>query len=315
MEVEHMKLLVGYDGSQCSKAALDDLRRAGLPREARAIILTVSERWLPNASANNLSVAGQSVPAVTGQMHLSSASRAQPTTEARALAREAKTELQAHFPGWEIEAEESSGSPAREILRKADGWQPDLIALGSQGRSGLGSFFLGSVSQKVTNEAHCSVRVARGTAWKDGAPVRILLALDGSLCSEAAVHAIATRMWPPASEVRLLTVIDPSNGGIPPASRARLSMTSREWVKAFMDAAARNLRNVELLVSSKIEEGDPKRLIIVNAEEWGAECIFVGASCSQKPFERFLLGSVATAVVSRAHCSVEVVRARQALLV
>lgn len=42
-----MKLLIGYDGSQCANAALDDLRRAGLPREAQAIILSVFEQWLP----------------------------------------------------------------------------------------------------------------------------------------------------------------------------------------------------------------------------------------------------------------------------
>ena len=47
---EQMKLLIGYDGSQCANAALDDLRRAGLPREAQAIILSVFERWLPTSA-------------------------------------------------------------------------------------------------------------------------------------------------------------------------------------------------------------------------------------------------------------------------
>jgi len=28
---ERMKILIGYDGSHCADAALDDLRRAGLP--------------------------------------------------------------------------------------------------------------------------------------------------------------------------------------------------------------------------------------------------------------------------------------------
>jgi nucleotide-binding universal stress UspA family protein len=75
------------------------------------------------------------------------------------------------------------------------------------------------------------------------------------------------------------------------------------------------LRAAELIVSSKIEEGDPKRLLIADAEEWGAECIFIGASCAHTPFEKFLLGSVAMAVVTRARCSVEVVRAELDLLV
>lgn len=299
---EQMKLLIGYDGSQSANAALDDLRRAGLPREAQAVILTVSERWLPHLSANGVAVANQATVPAVSQNH--AAIKAQPATEARALAREAKAVLQSHFPDWAIEVDEASGSPAREILKKAKALKPHLIALGSQGRSGLGSFLLGTVSQKVANEARCSVRIARGTAWKDGAPLRILLALDGSPCSKAAVKAISHRMWPPASEVRLISVIDPSNGATPPTNGG----SGREWVQRFMNTAARELRSVDLVVSSKIEQGDPKKLIMTGAEEWGAECIFLGASSDRNSSEQCLLGSVATAVVCRAHCSVEVIR-------
>lgn len=35
---ERMKIMVAYDGSAYADAALDDLRRAGLPREAEAAI-------------------------------------------------------------------------------------------------------------------------------------------------------------------------------------------------------------------------------------------------------------------------------------
>lgn len=311
-----MKLLIGYDGSPCADAALDGLRRAGLPREAKAIILTVFEQWLPHATGNNLAqpALGKSAPAASAPIRMSAMTSAEPLTETRALALAAKSRLQAHFPGWDIKAEESSGSPAREILKRAADWAPDLIAVGSQGRSGLGRFLLGSVSLKVANEAPCSVRVARGTVWKDGAPVRILIALDGSPGSEAAVHAVCSRMWPPESEVRLTTVIDRPNVPIvtqlvPSAAEGPASTFHRAWVQGFVDAATKKLRGSELVVSSKIEEGDPKSLIVANAEEWGAECIFIGASCARNSFEKFLLGSVATAVVSRAHCSVEIVRA------
>lgn len=319
---EQMKLLIGYDGSECANAALDDLRRAGLPREAQAIVFTVFEQWLPYAAGNSLAqpALGKSAPPGSAPMRTSAMTSAQPLTETRALALEGKSRLQTHFPGWYIKADESSGSPAREILKKADDWAPDLVAVGSQGRSGLGRFLLGSVSQKVANEALCSVRVARGTVWKDGAPVRILIALDGSPGSEAAVHAVHTRMWPPGSEVRLTTVIDPPN--VPIVTQLVSSAEGREasaahvaWVQEFVDAATKKLRGSELIVSSKLEEGDPKSLIIANAEEWGAECIFIGASCAGNSIEKFLLGSVSTAVVSRAHCSVEIVRAGKDLLV
>ncbi|HKZ78990.1 MAG TPA: universal stress protein [Pyrinomonadaceae bacterium] len=320
---ELIKLLIGYDGSVCANAALDDLRRAGLPRKAEAVVLTVSEFWLPHASETSIAQTTPSglAPMGLSQTKRSAASSAQPVTEARALAQEGKRLLQAHFPGWKIKAEESSGSPAHEILKKAEEWAPDLVAVGSQGHSRLGRFLLGSVSQKIVNEAHCSVRVARGTAWKDGSPVRILVGLDGSWASSAAVQSISMRMWPPASEVRLITVVDPPTAGVgsPRHGSARKDISGSVagapvWVQEFVETATKKLRAAELVVSSKIEEGDPKQLIVANAEEWGAECIFIGASC-RRQFEQFLLGSVATAVVSRAHCSVEVVRDRADLIV
>ena len=42
-----MKILIGYDGSDCAEAALDDLTRAGLPDIAEAHILSTQEVWLP----------------------------------------------------------------------------------------------------------------------------------------------------------------------------------------------------------------------------------------------------------------------------
>ena len=44
---ERMKFLIGYDGSECAEAALDDLRRAGVPENAEAQILSIAELWLP----------------------------------------------------------------------------------------------------------------------------------------------------------------------------------------------------------------------------------------------------------------------------
>ena len=36
-----MKILLGYDGSESADAALHDLKRAGLPDEAEALIVSV----------------------------------------------------------------------------------------------------------------------------------------------------------------------------------------------------------------------------------------------------------------------------------
>ena len=65
--IEKMKILIGYDGSDCAESALDDLQRAGLPPEARALILSVAEVWLPPPPPSSYEIVEQarqvSVPA------------------------------------------------------------------------------------------------------------------------------------------------------------------------------------------------------------------------------------------------------------
>ncbi|MCR6546006.1 universal stress protein [Dehalobacterium formicoaceticum] len=53
------------------------------------------------------------------------------------------------------------GDPAEEILREAENQNVDVIVIGSRGLSGVTRFFLGSVSNKVVNHAHCSVFIVR----------------------------------------------------------------------------------------------------------------------------------------------------------
>lgn len=312
---KEIRILIAYDGSPCADAALDDLKRAGMPRNAEVVILTVSEIWLRASSTCDVQSAqpSSSISTFTKSRspQIQTAVGVTPLSEARGLALKAKARLEKHFPAWAIEAEESCGSPSREILKRAESFKSDLIVVGSQGHSALGRFLLGSVSQVVVNEARCTVRVSRGTAWKDGSPVRILIGLDGTTSSELAVSAVAARVWPSGSAVRLITVVDPGNGALAESSRGKDSpastATHREWIDSFMKPATKKLRATHLSVSKRIDEGDPKRLLIADAEEWGADSIFLGASSAQV-LERFLLGSVATAVVARAHCSVEVVR-------
>jgi nucleotide-binding universal stress UspA family protein len=295
-----MRIIVAYDGSPCADAALSDLHRAGLHREADVLAITVAERWLPRPS-----LGGQAVEARSSAAAVTAPETAEDLKGAYELASQARLRLQSYFTNWKIEAVAATGSPAQEILRKARQWSPDLIVLGCQGRSALARFLLGSVSQKVLNEAPCSVRVCRGTAWKDGSPVRILIGLDASPSSENAVGAVASRVWPIGSEVRLVTVIDPTKTPHcePPVAEARPD----SWLRPFLEAADTKLRAADLCVSSRIEAGDPKQVLVAEADEWGADCIVLGAAASSSTTPA--LGDVSTAVVARAHCSVEIIRA------
>jgi nucleotide-binding universal stress UspA family protein len=116
-----------------------------------------------------------------------------------ALARQARSRIHSIFTGWEILAEAGVGSPGSKIIARADEWRPDLIVVGSHGRTALGRMFFGSVSQKVINEARCSAHVARGRIVEPDVPARIIVGVDGSEEADATVEEIASRDWPDGS--------------------------------------------------------------------------------------------------------------------
>ena len=63
--------------------------------------------------------------------------------------------------GLELETHAREGDPAEVILRVANEQQADLIVVGSRGLTGIKRFLLGSVSNKVSHHAPCSVMIVR----------------------------------------------------------------------------------------------------------------------------------------------------------
>jgi nucleotide-binding universal stress UspA family protein len=314
-----MKILIGYDGSECADAALDDLTQAGLPAEAEAYILSVAEVWLPPPPPSSYEIIEQARKATSqAELQRSYAKGCRAAQDALALAERARERVMTNFPGWKVTADSSCGSAAWELVAKADQWKPDLIVVGSHGRTALGRFVLGSVSQRVLTEAYCSVRIARGRVDEPNSPVRIIVGTDGSPASEEALRAVAARKWPLQSEVMIVLVDDPLApeflGKVIPPLEKTLEDDRREeraWVEKISERSTGLLRAAEIKVTCIVKEGDPKKELCKVAEEWGANCIFVGSAGFSNRFERFVLGSVSAAVAARAHCSVEVVRKSQ----
>jgi nucleotide-binding universal stress UspA family protein len=287
-----MRVLVAYDGSEHADAALNDLGSAGLPDDAKFKVLSVVESWLPHPSEFEV---------VEHVDH---------NDEHMILAMRAATRIRSMYPDCEVDVELGAGAPATAIIEKADAWRPDLTVVGSHGRMALGRFVFGSVSQKVSHDAHCSVRVCRGHGKEPGSPVRVLIAFDGSQGGAAALHAAATRVWPRGSEARVVNAA----WTVPPDTSPRTTGQIIHWffeenarVKAEVENAVALLSGAGLNAEAVIKEGSPKDVLLAEAEEWDADSIFLGARGKGK-LERFLIGSVSSAVVSRAHCSVEVSR-------
>ena len=312
-----MRILIGYDGSESADVALDDLRGAGLPREVEALIVSVSD-GLVNPSSSIADIAGSAVTSrrVTAAIAVARDQSAQALEEAKEFAAKAGDRVRSYFRDWKIRAEGIPGRPATELINKADEWKADLVVVGSHGRSALGRFMLGSVSKKVVTDSHHSVRVVRGTVKPDGGlPPKIMIGVDGTPEAEQAVRAVGMRVWPEQTEVRIIAVDDGTSparlSGVLPTAAAMIRSSNEkvsESSRLMAEWAENELRAIGLQVSVAVEKGDPQRILIDEAQKWGADSIFVGGRKFSGALERFRLGSVSTALVTKAHCSVEVVR-------
>ena len=312
-----MKILIAYDGSESSDIAIDGLQRAGLPAEnVDALVVSIGEVWLP--PPGDLADTTVEQPAPPG-LEKARKRAAQLMEEAEHLAQRGTKRVQQLFSGWRVTHQVRNGSPGFELLDCARESSADLIVVGSHGHTALSRFVLGSVSQRVLTEASTSVHVGRANPGTGKSGERILVGVDGSPAALAAVRAVAKRHWTEGSEIRIVVADDVIRGNpiwllIPPVREFVEEVRNDERTQAeqFAIAAARELRAGlgvrDLTVSSVVQTGDPKQVLVKHAEEFGADCIFTGATGFSSRLERVILGSVSAAVAARAHCSVEVVR-------
>lgn len=312
-----MKIFIAYDGSESADTAIDSMRRAGLPNEGvEALVMSVGEVWLPPATAND----DETFPRIAPPGLKEAREHAEHVMqEAQDAAKRGAERVQQIFSQWHVTLEPQSGSPAFELLNRAQEWKADLIVVGSHGHTAISRFVLGSVSQKVLTEASTSVHVGRMATGTGGSGERVVIGIDGSPGARAAVKAAARRNWTAGSELRIVVADDVLKGSpiwllIPPVRdwveevRTEEHTQSQHMALEAVKELRAGLNNDKVTVSSVVETGDPKRVLVKHAEEFGADCIFTGATGFSNRLERLVLGSVSSAVAARANCSVEVVR-------
>ena len=311
-----MKVLIGYDGSQSADAIFEDLKRAGLPRDTQVMVAAVGDLLMNSPPVQELAAQIVSSPRVAAGIKRAELHAGRIIKEAEEFASQAADRLRAEFPEWDVEKRVIKGTPAWELIDAANEWKADLVVVGSEGRSALGRLLLGSVSKRVVTDSRCSVRVARRVVRKkENKPPKIIVGIDGSAAAEAAVREVGQRIWQAGTQVRLIVARDhPSTAGIaarlPRAAGmiAEFNQSSAQRADLMLKWAMYQLKSIGLNVSMTIQRGDPKRILLEEARRWNADCIFVGTRDFKNSFERFRLGSVSTAVVNNAGCSVEVVR-------
>jgi nucleotide-binding universal stress UspA family protein len=291
-----MRVLIGYDGSIYADAAIEDLRRAALPEKAEALVVSVGEEpivppFLSDESVDKAFISERTISIANhAGAHISEA-----LASAKDQADAAGRQLESYFPNWRVRTAAVGGSPAIELIQKAREWAAHLLVVGSQGRSAVGRLLFGSVSLEVAIDAPCSVRIGRAFEPEADYARRIIVGLDPSEGSERTIKHVLKRSWPRATELRLIAIED----GTSLIKTAEMMSASKEPIE-LADAPG-------LKVFAEIKKGDPASILIDEAREWKAHCIFVDAG-SFGSNNNGSGNNVSTRLATNANCSVEIVR-------
>jgi len=147
--------------------------------------------------------------------------------------------------------------------------------------------------------------------------MRVLLAIDDSRYSEAAIQELATTVHAKGTQALIVRVLEPLlHTVIPkmePAYTAEMAAQLEDERKRAGETAAQAadlLRRAGFQVETRVVENEVRTAILDIAADWHSDLIVIG-SHSRKGVKRFLLGSVADSVVRHAKCSVWVVRVRR----
>lgn len=133
------KIAVPYDGSQPSRQAFECALEVAVRFGAELRVVSVVRLPEPTTRVELHAVIEE------GERHFSD--------EFQGLAKLAAER------GLALQTEVLEGHPADQILRAAERFGADLIVMGRRGRTTVGRWLLGSVSERVLRDAHCPTLV------------------------------------------------------------------------------------------------------------------------------------------------------------
>lgn len=145
--------------------------------------------------------------------------------------------------------------------------------------------------------------------------MKILVGVDDSPHSKAAIEFVKTTKWPGDTRVVVLSAARSI------VSYALVEVGDASWTKAAEDevvheaeeltsSVERELRAAGLTTEARVVRGDPREALVDAARTWGADLIVVG-SHGRTGLNKVLMGSVASHVVTHAPCTVVVVKLKK----
>lgn len=144
--------------------------------------------------------------------------------------------------------------------------------------------------------------------------MKILLAIDDSKFSEAALRMLVAQNHPRKTRVRVLHVVEPLETPYYPelttpypTSLADINKGRKQAARELVARVVQKVRTAGFQAEGAVRLGHVRTAVVDAAAKWRADLIVVG-SHGRKGLQRILLGSVSDHVARHARCSVEIVR-------
>lgn len=292
------RLLIPLDGSRLAESVLPAAQVLARQFGSTVTLLHVIERHPPAD--------------VHGERHLASIPEAEAylgAIGAKAFT-DLKVSIHVHGP--------DAGEVAAIIARHAEEFQVDLIALCTHGRGGARELLHGSVAQQVLGRGLVPVLLIRpegiGQAFTCA---RVVVPLDGSLASEAALPPAEALARAFGGQLHLLTVV-PTLATVPtdrapaalllPGATAATLEIEEEAARGYLVALAARLRAAGAAVEVEVGRGDPAFVVVETADRVGAD-LLVMATHGRSGMSAVWAGSLATRIVARYRRPMLLVRA------
>jgi len=142
--------------------------------------------------------------------------------------------------------------------------------------------------------------------------MKLLIAVDSAISTEALVGAVGVRPWPEGTTAHVLSVVVEADVSLEVwrefgYTKNAVQREMKRRKEELINRAVERLKEVGIPAEVVVTRGDPRHLIPFFARKWSSDLIFVRAHV-RRDFEHWMLGSVARAVVTSAPCTVQVVR-------
>ena len=143
--------------------------------------------------------------------------------------------------------------------------------------------------------------------------MKILIGVDDSAHSTAALEFVKGMTWPRDTEIVVVSAVRPpvavyTEVYVPAAEQIeRVIEDQRKYHEELVSRAELQLRDRGFRTSAKVLQGDPREALIDMAKRENADLIVVG-SHGRSGLTKLLMGSVASHIVTHAPCNVLVVR-------